>query len=62
LINFEIWAEKSHTVQVEEAVMDHKAENKAVKGEDPETISQGHTLQAIKLRDEVYSAQNRKGS
>jgi hypothetical protein len=35
----ESWEEKSQTVQVEEAVMDHKAKDKAVKEEDLETKS-----------------------
>jgi hypothetical protein len=34
---------------VEKAVMDHKAEDKVAKGEDPGTISQRPTLQAVKL-------------
>jgi hypothetical protein len=37
-------------MQVEEAVMDHKAKDKAVKGEDPETTSQRPTPRAAKLR------------
>jgi hypothetical protein len=41
--------EKYHTVQVEEAVMVHEAEDKAVEGEDPKTTSQRPTPQAAKL-------------
>jgi hypothetical protein len=37
-------------MQVEEALMDHKAEDKAVKGEDPKATSQRPTPQAAKLR------------
>jgi hypothetical protein len=36
-------------VQVEEAVMDHEARDEAIEGEDPETISQKLTPQAVKL-------------
>jgi hypothetical protein len=37
-------------MQVEEAVMDHEAEDEAVEGEDPETISQRPTPRAAKPR------------
>jgi hypothetical protein len=45
----DIWEEKSHTVQAEEAMMVHEAEDKAVEGEDLETTSQRPTPRAAKL-------------
>jgi hypothetical protein len=50
-------------MQVEEAVMDHEAKDKAVKGEDLETTSRRpiHRKQQSS-GDEVYSAWDRKGS